>query len=364
MKVAALWRDFHSEVEDMKYGIIKKSTATVWGVPSETEIVEGQERSAIADEALYGMGLSVVGEAENGYYPVRTHYGYEGYVREDDVRIVTLEEMQAWEASRLMIVSGICVDVTSIPKVQGILLESLFRGALLKVLEFDSGAEADDGRNVGEKSSAAVQTDCKKDPEKSWPVEGAAGWARVELVDGRIGYIRNQYLMEKKFSQAGLWEEKLPQSFLKRRESALSEDRKEGSLLQSSERLEAEFRDAVVRTAMTYLGVQYRWGGKSTAGIDCSGLTSMSYMLNGVLTYRDAQIKPEFPVHEIPREQMKKGDLMYFPGHIALYIGDQRYIHSTGRIGSGGVVINSMNPLDPDYREDLVKCMYAAGSIF
>ena len=115
---------------------------------------------------------------------------------------------------------------------------------------------------------------------------------------------------------------------------------------------------------MTYLGVQYRWGGKSTAGIDCSGLTSMSYMINGVLIYRDAQLKEGFPVHEIPREQMRKGDLLYFPGHIAMYIGENRYIHSTGRAGSGGVVINSFDPLSPDFRADLVKSLYAVGSIF
>ena len=39
------------------------------------------------------------------------------------------------------------------------------------------------------------------------------------------------------------------------------------------------------------------------------------------------------------------GDLLYFPGHIAMYIGDGKYIHSTGKAGSGGVVINSLNPV-------------------
>ena len=48
----------------------------------------------------------------------------------------------------------------------------------------------------------------------------------------------------------------------------------------------------------------------------------------------------------------------------ALYLGEGRYIHSTGAAVSGGVVINSLESSDPLYREDLVKCLYAVGSIF
>lgn len=61
---------------------------------------------------------------------------------------------------------------------------------------------------------------------------------------------------------------------------------------------------------------------------------------------------------------MRPGDLLYFPGHTAMYLGEGRYIHSTARCGSDGVVINSLRPEDPDYREDLDKGMTAVGSIF
>ncbi len=294
-----------------RYAVAIKNIATLWDAPSETVMVDGDPRSAIGDEVLCGMGLAITGEPENGFLPVRTHYGYKGYIRPEDIREISLEDLKEWENSRLMVVNGICTDITSIPKVQGIRCCSLYRGALVKVLALDSAEQK--------------------------------GWAKVELPDGRIGFMRNQFLSEKKFSQSGLWQEELPQNY--------------GSS-------ETELRDAVVKTALSYLGVQYRWGGKSTAGIDCSGLTSISYMRNGILTYRDAKIVEGYPVHEIPKDQIKKGDLLYFPGHIAMYIGDDRYVHSTGKIGSGGVVINSLNPADEDYREDLVSSMYAAGSIF
>ena len=47
-----------------------------------------------------------------------------------------------------------------------------------------------------------------------------------------------------------------------------------------------------------------------------------------------------------------------------MYVGDGMYIHSTGKIGSGGVVYNSLCPGSPLYRQDLADSLYAVGSIF
>lgn len=116
------------------------------------------------------------------------------------------------------------------------------------------------------------------------------------------------------------------------------------------------------------MGTQYRQAGRSARGIDCSGLVSMAYMRSGILIYRDAAIADGFPIRRIPlaeaREgQLKKGDTLYFPGHVAMYIGEGKFIHSTARIGSGGVVINSLRESDPEYREDLRECVYAVGGV-
>lgn len=127
---------------------------------------------------------------------------------------------------------------------------------------------------------------------------------------------------------------------------------------------EDKFRTEVVYTALSYLGTQYRWGGKSPLGIDCSGLVSMAYMINGVNIYRDAKIMEGFPVMQIPFENLKLGDLLYFPGHVAMYIGDDLYVHSTAKKGYDGVVINSLNPESKYYRKDLAESLYAVGSIF
>ena len=153
-------------------------------------------------------------------------------------------------------------------------------------------------------------------------------WVEIEVPTGENYWLREEYISKRY------------------RENNLPEDR---------------LREKLVETAMSYMGSQYRWGGKTAIGIDCSGLSHISYLTYGINIYRDAEIKEGYPIREIDIEDVGKGDLLYWPGHVAIYIGNDRYIHSTGQ--SGGVVINSLNSEDKDFREDL-KEVDKVGSIF
>ena len=127
---------------------------------------------------------------------------------------------------------------------------------------------------------------------------------------------------------------------------------------------EAELRRAVTETAKAYLGVPYLWGGRSSVGMDCSGLCHTAYWLNGVAIYRNSRMAEGFPVKAIDPANMNSGDLLYFKGHVAMYLGGGKYIHATGRAGDDRVVINSLFPEDAGYREDLANGLVAVGSVF
>ncbi|OGO90709.1 MAG: hypothetical protein A2Y17_03195 [Clostridiales bacterium GWF2_38_85] len=108
-------------------------------------------------------------------------------------------------------------------------------------------------------------------------------------------------------------------------------------------------RENLIKTAQKYVGTPYRWGGKTPLGIDCSGLTFMSYYMNGYIIYRDANFEKFNNMREIPYLDIQKGDLLFFPGHIGMYLGDDMFIHSTGSFGS--VTINSLDPKNVLYSE-------------
>lgn len=271
------------------------------------------------DEVVYGMKVLILCRC-NEWYRIRTHYRYEGFIHSSNLLFDT-RKIEIWNRCIKQLILKNYADILSEPKYQGNILISLPKS-----------------------SQAAIISDDETD-----------GFTCVQLADGVRGYIRSDFLCSS--NNAG-YEDCYYRMHLENKISVLN------YVNQCLNKSEEEFRNGLISEALTYLGTQYRWGGRTPLGIDCSGLCFTVYMLNGLIIYRDSKIKEGFPVHEISRGDLKTGDLLYFPGHIAMYMGNNKYIHSTGRKGSSGVVINSLNPDDSDYRQDLVEKLYAAGSVF
>lgn len=114
-----------------------------------------------------------------------------------------------------------------------------------------------------------------------------------------------------------------------------------------------QLREKLALSAAMYCGTSYRWGGKSPSGIDCSGLTFMSYYLNGYLVYRDAQAEKFDGFTKTTINEAQMGDLLFFPGHIAMYLYNGVYIHSSGP--NGGVSYNSLVKDTPLYNSYLAE---------
>lgn len=329
----------------MKFSMFARPVVTIYDLPETTKESDAGVVSTIGDEGLYGQVCQVRTEpggvtADGITLPetmaeVVTFYGYHGYVFASELYFCSEKELRGYLSAELVL-AGRATDVLTLPKVQGVRLAELERGAVLRRLP---------------------------DPE----AEAHTGWAKVGLVDGRSGYVRDVALEPVRFSMTAVFTQEAGRTFdeaLAKAEGCKPEELVPRAIDRWFGGSEEAFRNALAEQAKKYLGTEYRWGGKSGRGIDCSGLVSSAYMQCGVLIYRDARIVEGWPMHQIPFADKKRGDALYFPGHIALYLGEGRYIHSTGASASGGVVINSLDPNDPLYREDLVKSLYAVGSVF
>lgn len=111
----------------------------------------------------------------------------------------------------------------------------------------------------------------------------------------------------------------------------------------------------VVATALGYNGIPYLWGGNSAKNIDCSGLVSNVFFMNGIQFPRDAD-QQSYCGREITSEfvstELVAGDLLFFGRkatgerkervtHVSLYIGEGEFIHAAGY--RDRVSINSMD---------------------
>ncbi len=102
--------------------------------------------------------------------------------------------------------------------------------------------------------------------------------------------------------------------------------------------------------ARRFLGLPYTWGGRTSFGYDCSGFAQMLYSQIRIPLPRDSsdQIKSK-NLQQIPMEKATEGDLIFFGqdettiGHVGLFIGNQQFIHATGRENRPWLRISSLS---------------------
>lgn len=89
-----------------------------------------------------------------------------------------------------------------------------------------------------------------------------------------------------------------------------------------------------VEVARRLLGSPYLWGGNSAFGIDCSGLVQLAMQMCGHKVLRDSDMQAASLGTEIDPgpnyDALRRGDLVFWRGHVAMVEGDGHILHASG----------------------------------
>ena len=236
------------------------------------------------DDAVYGTECEIL-DTLAGFCRVRTSYGYEGYVKQ--------EELAEKLAEPNRVVTAKFADLVREPK-------NFYAPEL--TLPFGSLVDA------------------------GYPREYPR-YAMIVLPDKRMFWVRSEQLGE------------IP-----------------------AQKDEQTARNVICETAESFLGVQYRWGGRTHAGIDCSGLAFTSYRAAGINIWRDADPDRSPNMRAVSKEELAPGDLIFFPGHVAVHLEHGRFIHATS--SAARVCFASLNKEDPEYNEWCANNVVCCKTVF
>jgi len=243
----------------------------------------------LATQSLLGTCVNIFNK-KGGWYQIQTPDKYIAWADDDALVIVNKDELQNWKSSKKIVYTKPYGHVYAEENFKSEKVSDIVIGNLLKKIS-----------EIGE-------------------------YCKVEFPDGRIGYIEKENCIDYEN-----WENN----------SAVTGAR-------------------ITASAKEYLGLPYLWGGTSAKGMDCSGFSKTVYFQYGIILPRDAS--QQVLVGDLVNTsenfaKLKPGDLLFFGRkktetekekvtHVAIYLGNNKYIHAAGR-----VKINSLEKKSKDFNQ-------------
>ena len=85
-----------------------------------------------------------------------------------------------------------------------------------------------------------------------------------------------------------------------------------------------------IKVFKKFLNVKYIWGGKTYNGIDCSALLQIFFFYNNSFYPRDTKDQIRYSKRVLKRREFKKGDIIFWKGHVAMCLNSKQLIHAYG----------------------------------
>ncbi len=180
--------------------------------------------------------------------------------------------------------------------------------------------------------------------------EESEGWAWVQLArDDHVGYMPSdglsRIILEPTHKIAALRTYVFPAPDLKSPpvallslNAAIASERGEGKFLvvdggyvyAAHTRTLGEYAADPVEVARGFLGAPYLWGGRTSVGLDCSGLVQLACEAAGLASPRDADMQSAElgrPL-DLSREKLSRGDLVFWDGHVGMMTSPDLLLHA------------------------------------
>ena len=84
-----------------------------------------------------------------------------------------------------------------------------------------------------------------------------------------------------------------------------------------------------IKILRSFLNTKYLWGGKTAEGIDCSALIQIFFYYNRIFFPRDSKDQRIYSKKNLSKK-LKKGDIIFWKGHVGLCINKSQFIHAYG----------------------------------